>query len=134
LGEQGHDEVIDHRVLAYDDPTDGLAQPCAGVGGSSEQSRVGGWGGVSRGRGPGAVRLVHGKSAQLSIMGELRGARSGVMGGRVYGPATTIITRPPPGPARGSLAAPSWLVVALTLALIVLSSYALWRVYRRRQK
>jgi hypothetical protein len=57
------------------------------------------------------------------------------MGGRVKGPATTsIATRPPPGPARGSVPAPVWLVVALSVALVLLAGWALWRGLRRRQR
>ena len=57
------------------------------------------------------------------------------MGARVKGPATTsIATRPPPGPARGSLPAPVWVVVALSVSLVLLAAYALWRGFRRRQK
>jgi hypothetical protein len=57
------------------------------------------------------------------------------MGGRVKGPATTsIATRPPPGPARGKVPAPVWLVVALSVALVLLAAFALWRSLRRRQR
>lgn len=54
------------------------------------------------------------------------------MGGRVKGPASSsIATRPPPGPARGSVAAPVWLVLALTVALALVAGFALWRGFRR---
>lgn len=57
------------------------------------------------------------------------------MGGSVKGPATTsIATRPPPGPARGSVPAPVWLVVTLSVALVLLAGFALWRGFRRRQR
>jgi hypothetical protein len=76
--------------------------------------------------------LCHGKGAQLSIMGELRGGRSGAIGGRVKGPApTTIVERPPPGPARGSFPAPLWLVVALGAVLLALATYSLVRAWKR---
>ena len=79
--------------------------------------------------------MSHGKGAQLSIMSELRGARSGAIGGRVKGPApTTIVERPPPGPARGSFPAPLWLVVALGAALLLLAGYSLMRAWKRRQR
>jgi hypothetical protein len=64
------------------------------------------------------------------------------MGGRVKGPetlallgpeTTSIATRPPPGPARGSVPAPVWLVVALSGALLLVSALLLWRNLRRRQ-
>jgi len=67
-------------------------------------------------------------------MGELRGGRSKAIGGRVKGPSTTTLERPPPGPARGAFAAPSWLVVLLSVALVALSALALVRSYRRRLK
>jgi len=57
------------------------------------------------------------------------------MGQRVTGPsATTLMDRPPPGPARGAFAAPAWLVAVLSLALVVLAGFGLWRAYRRRMK
>jgi hypothetical protein len=57
------------------------------------------------------------------------------MGAAVKGPATTsIATRPPPGPARGSVPAPVWLVIALSVALALLAAFALWRSFRRRQR
>jgi|RhiMethySRZTD1v2_1073278.scaffolds.fasta_scaffold1550561_1 hypothetical protein len=57
------------------------------------------------------------------------------MGGRVKGPApTTIVERPPPGPARGSFPAPLWLVLALGTALLVLTGYSLLRAWKRRQR
>jgi len=59
------------------------------------------------------------------------------MGGRVKGPASTsIATRPPPGPARGGVAAPAWLVATLTVALLLVAAFALLRAQRlyRRQK
>jgi hypothetical protein len=60
------------------------------------------------------------------------------MGGRVKGSAqapetTSMTTRPPPGPARGSVPAPVWLVVALSGALLLVSVLLLWRNLRRRQ-
>ena len=57
------------------------------------------------------------------------------MGQRVTGPsATTLMDRPPPGPARGAFAAPAWLVAVLSLALIVLAGWGLFRAYGRRIK
>ena len=57
------------------------------------------------------------------------------MGPRVTGPSTTtLMDRPPPGPARGAFAAPAWLVAALSLALVLLAGLALLRAYRRRIK
>jgi hypothetical protein len=56
------------------------------------------------------------------------------MGGRVKGLApTSIATRPPPGPARGGVAAPVWLVLALTVAIALLAGLALWRAFKRRR-
>ena len=59
------------------------------------------------------------------------------MGGRVKGPASTsIATRPPPGPARGGVAAPAWLVATLTVALLLVAAVALLRargLYRRQK-
>jgi hypothetical protein len=46
---------------------------------------------------------------------------------------TSITTRPPPGPARGSVPAPVWLVVALSGALLLVSALLLWRNLRRRR-
>ena len=56
------------------------------------------------------------------------------MGGRVKGPPTTTLERPPPGPARGVFVAPSWLVALLSVALVALAGFALVRSYRRRLK
>ena len=42
--------------------------------------------------------------------------------------------RPPPGPARGAIAAPSWLVGVLSVVLVVLAGLALLRAYRRRAR
>ncbi len=68
-------------------------------------------------------------------MRELRGARSRAIGGRVKGPATTtIVERPPPGPARGRFPAPLWLVLALSFALLLLAGYGLLRAWKRRQR
>jgi hypothetical protein len=53
----------------------------------------------------------------------------------VKGPATTtIVERPPPGPARGRFPAPAWLVVALSAALLALAVVSLYRAYKRRLK
>ena len=56
------------------------------------------------------------------------------MGSRVKGPPTTTLERPPPGPARGAFAAPTWLVAVLSVALVALAGFALVRAYRRRLK
>jgi hypothetical protein len=57
------------------------------------------------------------------------------MGGRVTGPApTTVVERPPPGLARGSLPAPLWLVVLLSATLVCFAIYVLVRAWRRRQR
>ena len=51
-------------------------------------------------------------------------------GGRVKdAPAgtTTLVERPPPGPARGVLAAPVWLVALLTFALLLAAGFLLLR-------
>ena len=57
------------------------------------------------------------------------------MGSRVKGPpAAATLERPPPGPARGAFAAPTWLVAALSVALVALAGFALVRAYRRRLK
>jgi hypothetical protein len=42
--------------------------------------------------------------------------------------------RPPPGPARGAVAAPSWLVAVLSVALVMLAGFALLRAYRRKSQ
>ncbi|HKY40398.1 MAG TPA: hypothetical protein VJN18_30905 [Polyangiaceae bacterium] len=68
-------------------------------------------------------------------MSELRGGRSRAIGGRVKGPVpTTIVERPPPGPARGNFPAPLWLVVALGAMLLALSAYSLTRAWKRRAR
>jgi hypothetical protein len=58
--------------------------------------------------------------------------------GRVKGaPTTTTVfvrDRPPPGPARGAIAAPTWLVALLSVALVALAAFGLLRAYRRRAK
>jgi hypothetical protein len=57
------------------------------------------------------------------------------MGARVPSPSTTtLMDRPPPGPARGPFAAPSWLVALLSVALVLLAGFGLLRAYRRRAK
>ncbi len=51
------------------------------------------------------------------------------------GPATTtLVERPPPGPARGAVAAPAWVVAALSLGLVLLAAFSLLRAWRRRAK
>lgn len=51
------------------------------------------------------------------------------------GPATTtLVERPPAGPARGAVAAPAWVVALLSLGLLVLAAYGLVRAFRRRAK
>jgi hypothetical protein len=58
------------------------------------------------------------------------------MADRVKGPApaeTSLVTRPPPGPARGSIPAPVWLVVGLSVALLLVCLLLLWRGLRRRR-
>ena len=47
---------------------------------------------------------------------------------------TTLVDRPPPGPARGPIAAPNWLVALLSVALVLLAGFGLLRAYRRRAK
>ncbi|HEY6081568.1 MAG TPA: hypothetical protein VIW29_22290 [Polyangiaceae bacterium] len=49
-------------------------------------------------------------------------------------PATTIVERPPPGPAQGPLPAPAWLVVLLAVALALVSALSLLRAWQRRRK
>lgn len=46
---------------------------------------------------------------------------------------TTVVERPPPGPARGQFPAPLWLVVLLSAALLCLAAYGLLRAWKRRQ-
>jgi hypothetical protein len=48
------------------------------------------------------------------------------------GTGTTVIERPPEGPAQGKLAAPAWLVWGLSAALAVGALAALLRSWRRR--
>jgi hypothetical protein len=56
------------------------------------------------------------------------------MGGRVIkATPTTVVERPPPGPARGQFPAPLWLVVLLSAALLCLAAYGLLRAWKRRQ-
>ena len=51
------------------------------------------------------------------------------------GPATTtLVERPPPGPARGAVAAPAWVVALLSLGLVLIAGFGLVRAYRRRAK
>ncbi|HVY27653.1 MAG TPA: hypothetical protein VHB79_13960 [Polyangiaceae bacterium] len=47
---------------------------------------------------------------------------------------TTLLERPPPGPARGPVGAPVWVVVLVTLALVLLAALSLRRAWRRRLK
>jgi len=68
-------------------------------------------------------------------MARLRGGSRKAIGGRVKGaPTTTIWDRPPPGPARGAFAAPTWLVALLSMGLVALAAFGLLRAYRRRAK
>jgi hypothetical protein len=52
----------------------------------------------------------------------------------VNAPATTLVERPPPGPARGLFPAPVWLVLALALGLAIGAGLSLGRAWRRRAK
>ena len=57
------------------------------------------------------------------------------MGARVPSPSTTtLMDRPPPGPARGPVVAPGWLVALLSVALVLLAGFGLLRAYQRRAK
>ncbi|HXK19902.1 MAG TPA: hypothetical protein VNG33_18960 [Polyangiaceae bacterium] len=51
------------------------------------------------------------------------------------GPATTtLVERPPAGPARGIVPAPAWLVGVVSVALVCLAGLILTRAWRRRAK
>jgi hypothetical protein len=52
----------------------------------------------------------------------------------VKGPATTVVERPPPGPAQGSLPAPAWLVAALSLALALLAIFGVLKSFRKPRR
>jgi len=53
----------------------------------------------------------------------------------VKGPATTtLVERPPEGPARGIVPAPAWLVSLVSVALVCVAGLALTRAWRRRAK
>ena len=51
------------------------------------------------------------------------------------GPATTtLVERPPPGPARGPVPAPVWLVVLLSAGLLLFAGFSLVRAWKRRTR
>jgi len=75
------------------------------------------------------------EGAELSIRAPVAGRLEQGYGGPVKEPpagTTTLVERPPPGPARGVIAAPVWLVALSTFALALAAALMLVRARRER--